>query len=132
MVAYDKGSRGRLNGWSRIRVSGGYAFSGLSGRVLGEGAFEAVDGEVLGDRAFHVQVAYVAEFRDLFSVEVKKALEKAEGDREWGRFLMDLYAEAENARHSRAFEELAENLTDEDLKAISESSEEFRERFRIG
>ena len=64
--------------------------------------------------------------------EVKKALERAKGDREWGRFLMDLYAEAENARRSRAFEELAENLTDEDLEAISESSGEFRERFRIG
>lgn len=64
--------------------------------------------------------------------EIKKALERAKGDREWGRFLMDLYTEAENARRSRAFEELAENLTDEDLEAISESSGEFRERFRIG
>lgn len=64
--------------------------------------------------------------------EVKKALEKAKGDREWGRFLMDLYAEAENTRRSRAFEELAESLSEGDLEAISESSREFRERFRIG
>ena len=64
--------------------------------------------------------------------EIKKALEQAKGDREWGRFLMDLYAEAEDARRSRAFEELAESLTEEDLEAIAESRGEFRERFRIG
>ena len=64
--------------------------------------------------------------------EVKKALEKAKGDREWGRFLMDIYTEAENAKRSRAFEELAGRLTDGDLDSISESSGKFREGFRIG
>ncbi len=64
--------------------------------------------------------------------EVKKALERAKGDREWGRFLMDLYAEAENAKRKRAFEKLAESLSEEDLEAIAESIGEFRERFRIG
>jgi len=32
-------------------------------------------------------------------------------------------------RSTKAFEELTEALTDEDLKAILESSTEFRERF---
>ena len=63
--------------------------------------------------------------------EVKKALERAKGDRTWGRFLMNLYNEAENARRSRAFDELAESLTEEDLEAIAVSSREFRERARI-
>jgi len=64
--------------------------------------------------------------------EVKRTLEQAKGDREWGRFLLDLYAEAENAKRKRAFEKLAESLSEEDLEAIAESIGEFRERFRIG
>jgi len=64
--------------------------------------------------------------------EVKRALEQAKGDRDWGRFLLDLYAEAENAKRKRAFEKLVERLSEEDLEAIAESSGEFRERFRIG
>ena len=62
-------------------------------------------------------------------VEVKKVLEKAKGEDEWGKFLLNLYAEVKKLRSKRAFEELAGTLTDEDLKAILESSREFRERF---
>ena len=64
--------------------------------------------------------------------DVKKALEEAKGDRDWGRFLMDLYQEAERARRTRAFNELAEMLTEEDLESISESSKELREKLKIG
>lgn len=64
--------------------------------------------------------------------DVKKVLEEAKGERDWGRFLMDLYIEAERARRSRAFNELAETLTEEDLESIAESSEELREKLRIG
>ena len=64
--------------------------------------------------------------------EVKRTLEQAKGDRDWGRFLLDLYAEAENAKRERAFEKLVESLSEEDLEAIAESIGEFRERFRIG
>jgi len=63
--------------------------------------------------------------------DVKKTLEEAKGERDWGRFLMDLYAEAEKARRSRAFRELADALTEGDLESIEESSREFREKLRI-
>lgn len=62
-------------------------------------------------------------------VEVKKVLEKAKGGDEWGKFLLNLYVEVKRLKSKKAFEELARTLTDEDLKAILESSREFRERF---
>ena len=61
--------------------------------------------------------------------DVKNLLEKAKGRDEWGKFLLDLYAEVERLKRKEAFEELASTITDEDLKAILESSKEFRERF---
>lgn len=61
--------------------------------------------------------------------DVKKLLEKAKGGDEWGRFLLNLYAEVKRLKSKRSFEVLANMLTDEDLKAILESSREFRERF---
>jgi len=56
-------------------------------------------------------------------------LEKVKGRDEWGKFLLNLYAEVKRLKSKRAFEELASTLTDEDLKAILESSKELRERF---
>ena len=50
---------------------------------------------------------------------------------EWGKFLLNLYLEAKRLESRRAFEELANMLNEEDLKAISESSKEFRERLRF-
>ena len=64
-------------------------------------------------------------------VEVKKVLEKAKGGDEWGRFLLKLYAEVKRLKSAKAFGELVETLTDEDLNAIVESSREFRERFSL-
>jgi len=61
--------------------------------------------------------------------DVKKLLEKVKGRDEWGKFLLNLYAEVKRLKSKRAFEELASTLTDEDLKAILESSKEFREGF---
>jgi predicted CopG family antitoxin len=61
--------------------------------------------------------------------EVKKVLEKAKGEDEWGEFLLNLYAEVKRLKSEEAFKELTRTLTDEDLKAILESSKEFRERF---
>jgi len=63
--------------------------------------------------------------------DIKKVLEEAKGRREWGEFLLDLYAEGERLRSKRAFEELASAFTEEDLKAIVESRREFRERFAL-
>ena len=63
--------------------------------------------------------------------EVKKSLEEAKGEKEWGDFLLDLYNEADRAKRTRAFEKLVEKLTDEDLESIIESSEEFRESLRL-
>jgi len=62
-------------------------------------------------------------------VEVKRVLEEAKGGDEWGEFLLNLYAEVKRLKSKRAFEELVGTLTEEDLKAILESSREFRERF---
>lgn len=63
--------------------------------------------------------------------EVKKLLKKAKGDDEWGKFLLNLYLEAKRLKSKKAFEELAEMLNEEDLKAILESSKELRERFAL-
>lgn len=60
---------------------------------------------------------------------VKKLLEKAKGKDEWGKFLLNLYAEVKRLKSKNAFDELASTLTEEDLKVIIESSEEFKERF---
>ena len=61
--------------------------------------------------------------------DVKRLLEKVKGRDEWGKFLLNLYAEVKRLKSKRAFEELASTLTEEDLKAILESSKEFRDRF---
>ncbi len=62
-------------------------------------------------------------------VDVKERLEKAKGNKEWGEFLLELYTERRLLKSKKAFEELASLLTDEDLKSMAESSEEFREKF---
>ncbi len=63
--------------------------------------------------------------------EIKKVLEEAKGESEWGEFLLNLYAEVKRLRSGQAFKKLARTLTDEDLKAIIESSREFRKRFAL-
>ena len=62
--------------------------------------------------------------------EVKRLLEEAKGDKEWGPYLLELYYEAERARRRDPFNKLAE-LLDEDLDSIEGSSREFREKLRI-
>lgn len=61
--------------------------------------------------------------------EVKKSLKRAKGKEEWGKFLLNLYQEAKRLKSEKAFGQLASALTEEDLKTVLESSEEFRERF---
>ena len=63
--------------------------------------------------------------------DVKKILEKEKGEDEWGKFLLNLYLEAKRLESKKAFEELISILNEEDLKAILESSKEFRERFKL-
>lgn len=63
--------------------------------------------------------------------EIKERLEKAKGNKEWGEFLLELYTERRLLKSKKAFEELANLLTDEDLKSMAESSEEFREKFTL-
>lgn len=63
--------------------------------------------------------------------DVKKVLEEAKGRREWGEFLLDLYAEGRRLRSKRAFEQLAKALTKEDLESILDSKREFREGFSL-
>ncbi|MEM2935788.1 MAG: hypothetical protein QW231_01260 [Candidatus Bathyarchaeia archaeon] len=62
-------------------------------------------------------------------IEVKRILEEAKGGDEWGKFLLNLYAEVKRLKSEGAFKQLTSTLTDEDLKAILESTREFRERF---
>ena len=64
-------------------------------------------------------------------VEVKKVLEKAKGDKEWGSFLIELYEEVRRLRGENAFKELVEMLSEEELENILESSREFRRRFTL-
>jgi len=64
-------------------------------------------------------------------VEVKKVLEKVKGGDEWGEFLLRLYSEVKRLKSEKAFKQLANILTDEDLKTIVESTKEFRERFAL-
>jgi predicted CopG family antitoxin len=61
--------------------------------------------------------------------EVKERLEKAKGNKEWGEFLLELYTERRVLKSKKAFEELSSILTGEDLEAMAESSDEFREKF---
>jgi hypothetical protein len=63
--------------------------------------------------------------------EVKAALEKAKGDKEWGEYLLNLKKEAEDARHIGASQKLRELLTDEDLDKMRRASREFRENFEL-
>jgi predicted CopG family antitoxin len=64
-------------------------------------------------------------------VEVKKVLEKVKGGDEWGEFLLKLYSEVKRLKSEKAFKQLANILTNEDLKTIVESTKEFRERFAL-
>jgi hypothetical protein len=61
--------------------------------------------------------------------DIKNLLEKAKGKEEWGEFILNLYTETQRLKSKKAFKELTEILTEEDLKLITESSKEFRERF---
>ena len=62
-------------------------------------------------------------------VDVKKRLERAKGKKEWGEFLLELYSEGQLLKSQKAFEELVQTITPDDLKAMAESSREFREKF---
>ena len=64
-------------------------------------------------------------------VEIKERLEKAKGNKEWGEFLLELYIERRLLKSKIAFEELADLLTEEDIKGMVESSKEFREKFTL-
>jgi len=61
--------------------------------------------------------------------DIKSRLEKAKGKLEWGEFILKLYTEAHRLKSKKAFEKLTETLTEEDLKNMTESSKEFREKF---
>ena len=63
--------------------------------------------------------------------KVKKALEKAKGERTWGTYLLNLYIETNTARRVKSFEQLVEKLSNEDLESIIKSSKELKERFKL-
>ena len=63
--------------------------------------------------------------------EVKAALEKRKGDKDWGQYLLELYDAAEKEKRRRAFEKMREMLTEEDYENMRRSSEEFRERLKL-
>lgn len=63
--------------------------------------------------------------------KVKRRLEGAKGDKEWGEFLLGLYGEIKRLKGERAFETLSEELSEEELGDILESSKEFREKFEL-
>jgi hypothetical protein len=61
--------------------------------------------------------------------DLKKRLEKTKGKKEWGEFITEIYNDAQYQKSKKAFDELADILTVEDLKIIDQSSKEFRENF---
>ena len=63
--------------------------------------------------------------------EIKSRLETAKGKQEWGEFILKLYTEANRLKSKKAFEKLTETLTKKDLKNMTESSKEFREKFEF-
>ncbi len=64
-------------------------------------------------------------------IEVKKRLEKAKGQKEWGAFLLEMCSETQRLKSKKAFDELTRLLTEEDLRAMEASSREFREKFTL-
>jgi hypothetical protein len=64
-------------------------------------------------------------------IEVKVRLEKAKGEKEWGEFLLEMCTEVQRLKGKKAFEDLRQLLSEEDLEAIRESSKEFRENFKL-
>jgi predicted CopG family antitoxin len=64
-------------------------------------------------------------------VEVKERLQEAKGKREWGEFLLEMCTEGQRLKGKKAFEELRQLLSEEDLKKMRESSKEFRENFKL-
>jgi predicted CopG family antitoxin len=64
-------------------------------------------------------------------VEVKKRLQEAKGEKEWGEFLLEMCAEEQRLKGKKAFEELRRLLSKEDLDVMRESSKEFRENFKL-
>jgi predicted CopG family antitoxin len=64
-------------------------------------------------------------------IEIKKRLEQAKGEKEWGEFLLEMCTEGQRQKGKKAFEELRQLLSKEDLKAIRESSKQFRENFKL-
>ena len=62
--------------------------------------------------------------------DIKRLLEEAKGDKEWGPYLLELYNEAEKDRRRESFNKLT-RLLDEDLDSIEGSGREFREKLRI-
>jgi predicted CopG family antitoxin len=64
-------------------------------------------------------------------IDVKERLEKAKGEKEWGEFLLEMYTEGQQLKGKKAFEELRQLLTEEDISTIRESSKEFKENFKL-
>jgi hypothetical protein len=62
-------------------------------------------------------------------VGVKNHLKLIQGNKTWGDFLLEMCTERQRLNGERAFKELRELLSEEDLKAIRESSKEFRKNF---
>jgi predicted CopG family antitoxin len=55
-------------------------------------------------------------------VEVKKRLEEMKGKKEWGEFLLEMCTEWQRLKGKKAFEELRQLLTEEDLKPCASLS----------
>jgi hypothetical protein len=44
-------------------------------------------------------------------IEIKKRLEQAKGEKEWGEFLLEMCTEGQNQKGKKAFEELRQLLS---------------------
>lgn len=76
---------------------------------------------------------YLARYRTISIPEsVKKILEKAKGNENWGTFLLKLYREHLKMKKILAFKKLRELLTENDLRGIEKSMKDFRKNFKLG
>jgi hypothetical protein len=63
--------------------------------------------------------------------QIKAQLQKGKGNQTWGNYLKELNTEHRLLKSKKAFQELTSLLTEDDVKAMAESSKKFRENFTL-
>ena len=65
-------------------------------------------------------------------IEIKKRLEQAKGEKEWGEFLLEMCTEGQHLERQKSLRRTHDNFSlKQDLKAIRESSKEFQGELQV-